>query len=167
MTEILDELKRRGVFTAVGGPWVTLQRSISANRRRGLHRRSRGDLAEFPPPNGVKAGTPAYEQAEKSDMTNVPSAPLRPPEDAPLPVSAASSSREVARSVRVLRHHRGLRTPPAHQRPSYRFLPNSKAVVAAGEETVFIVDDNLVGNKKAIKVMLRELIAWQEAEAIL
>ncbi len=27
---------------------------------------------------------------------------------------------------------------------------------------VFIVDDNLIGNKKAIKLVLREMIAWQE-----
>ena len=28
---------------------------------------------------------------------------------------------------------------------------------------MFIVDDNLIGNKKAIKEILREIIAWQEA----
>ena len=27
---------------------------------------------------------------------------------------------------------------------------------------VFIVDDNLIGNKKAIKEVLRDVIAWQE-----
>ena len=34
---------------------------------------------------------------------------------------------------------------------------------AAGMHDVFIVDDNLIGNKKAIKEILREIIAWQEA----
>ena len=29
---------------------------------------------------------------------------------------------------------------------------------------VFIVDDNLIGNKKAIKAVLRDVIAWQEAD---
>ena len=28
--------------------------------------------------------------------------------------------------------------------------------------SVFIVDDNLIGNKKAIKVVLRDVIAWQK-----
>ena len=37
------------------------------------------------------------------------------------------------------------------------------ALVAAGKENVFIVDDNLIGNKKAIKAILREIIAWQKA----
>ena len=30
-------------------------------------------------------------------------------------------------------------------------------------EIVFIVDDNLIGNKKAIKEVLRDVIAWQKA----
>jgi radical SAM superfamily enzyme YgiQ (UPF0313 family) len=36
-------------------------------------------------------------------------------------------------------------------------------LVAAGMHDAFIVDDNLIGNKKAIKIILREIIAWQEA----
>ena len=28
---------------------------------------------------------------------------------------------------------------------------------------MFVVNDNLIGNKKAIKAVLREVIAWQEA----
>ena len=28
----------------------------------------------------------------------------------------------------------------------------------------FVVDDNLIGNKKAIKALLRDLIAWQQAQ---
>lgn len=32
----------------------------------------------------------------------------------------------------------------------------------AGLKIVFVVDDNLIGNKKAIKPILRDIIAWQE-----
>jgi radical SAM superfamily enzyme YgiQ (UPF0313 family) len=35
-------------------------------------------------------------------------------------------------------------------------------LVAAGKRDVFVVDDNLIGNKKAIKPILREIIAWQK-----
>src|SRR5436190_24336198 len=28
----------------------------------------------------------------------------------------------------------------------------------------FVVDDNLIGNKKAIKMLLRDLIAWQQEQ---
>jgi radical SAM superfamily enzyme YgiQ (UPF0313 family) len=34
---------------------------------------------------------------------------------------------------------------------------------ASGKQTVFIVDDNLIGNKKAIKLLLRDVIRWQRA----
>ena len=37
------------------------------------------------------------------------------------------------------------------------------AARAAGMEIVFIVDDNLIGNKKAIKEVLRDVVAWQQA----
>ena len=36
------------------------------------------------------------------------------------------------------------------------------AIHKAGHRLVFIVDDNLIGNKKAIKEVLRDVIAWQE-----
>ena len=37
-----------------------------------------------------------------------------------------------------------------------------EGLVAAGRNNAFIVDDNLIGNKKVIKPILREIIAWQE-----
>jgi radical SAM superfamily enzyme YgiQ (UPF0313 family) len=42
-------------------------------------------------------------------------------------------------------------------------IAEMEGLVAAGMHDAFIVDDNLIGNKKAIKVILREIIAWQEA----
>ena len=73
MREILTELKQRGVFTAVGGPWISVQEDYF------------GDLvdvmfvgeAEETWPRFLqewKQGTyqHRYEQKEKSDMTRVP-----------------------------------------------------------------------------------------------
>ena len=37
-----------------------------------------------------------------------------------------------------------------------------EAIRRTGQRIVFIVDDNLIGNKKAIKDVLREVIAWQQ-----
>ena len=47
MREILEELKRRGVFVAVGGPWISVREDYFgiAGRYR-LHRRGGGDMAE-------------------------------------------------------------------------------------------------------------------------
>src|SRR5689334_17441777 len=73
MREILSELKRRGVFTVVGGPWVSVQESYFGELAdvifvgeaeetwpRFLHEWQQG------------RHTRRYEQAEKTDMTQVP-----------------------------------------------------------------------------------------------
>ena len=74
MREILEELRERGVFVVVGGPWVT-RRGARVRRPGGrdLRRRGRGDLAAVPRGMVARASMQArYEQAEKTDMTKVP-----------------------------------------------------------------------------------------------
>src|SRR4051812_17075057 len=73
MREILDELRRRGVFVAVGGPWATVQEGDFAGMAdvvfvgeaeqtwpRFLREWERGEHAS------------RYEQDEKTDMSTVP-----------------------------------------------------------------------------------------------
>src|SRR5436305_7898017 len=77
MREILTELKRRGVFTAVGGPWVSVQEdyfgpladSVFVGEAEETWPRFLDDWAR---------GRPArrYEQAEKTDMTRGPVPPF-------------------------------------------------------------------------------------------
>ena len=43
--------------------------------------------------------------------------------------------------------------------------PSSKSLQHAGLKIVFVVDDNLIGNKKAIKPVLRDIIRWQQERA--
>ena len=38
-----------------------------------------------------------------------------------------------------------------------------EAIRAEGMEIAFIVDDNLIGNKREIKPLLAEVAAWQQA----
>ena len=40
-----------------------------------------------------------------------------------------------------------------------------EAFQRAGFKIVFVVDDNLIGNKKAIKPILRDIVRWQQARA--
>src|SRR5262249_19017914 len=47
---------------------------------------------------------------------------------------------------------------------SEQVIAELEALRATGIDIAFIVDDNLIGNKKAIKVLLRDLIAYQKAE---
>ena len=160
MKEILTELKQRGVFTVVGGPLGHRPGGLLRGAgRRDLRRRGRGDLA----PSSWASGSTElhqyrYEQAEKSDMTKVPTPRFdllkmntvrlrQPPVLARLPVP-----------VRVLRYHRHLRPPAPDRRLGSR---SSRSWMRSAEDRlriVFIVDDNLIGNKKAIKHVLRDVI---------
>ena len=112
--------------------------------------------------NGQRAGiSRRYEQAEKTDMTQRAGAALRSAEDAALPVRQRAVLARLSVPVRVLRHHRHVRPPAAAQDERRRSSPSSKPCARRSVEIVFIVDDNLIGNKKAIKELLRDLIAWQ------
>src|SRR6185312_11163593 len=44
-------------------------------------------------------------------------------------------------------------------------LDELNAYHQAGVKIIFVVDDNLIGNKKAIKPILREIEKWQRAHA--
>jgi hypothetical protein len=44
-------------------------------------------------------------------------------------------------------------------------LAELEAFQRAGLRIVFVVDDNLIGNKKAIKPILRDIVRWQQDRA--
>ena len=46
-------------------------------------------------------------------------------------------------------------------RSSLQVIAELEALLASGMDTAFIVDDNLIGNKKAMKEVLRDVVAWQ------
>src|SRR6478609_420694 len=73
MKEILEELKRRGVFCVVGGPWVTVQEEYFGDLADVIFI---GEAEETWPQflRDWQAGRHAerYEQTERSDMTRVP-----------------------------------------------------------------------------------------------
>src|SRR5262249_57324984 len=73
MREILTELKRRGAFTVVGGPWVTVQEDYFGDLADVIFV---GEAEETWPQflSDWKSGRHRrrYEQAERTDMTRVP-----------------------------------------------------------------------------------------------
>ena len=117
MKEILAELKRRGVLhrrrRAPGSPcrrttstaWPT---SSSSARPRRPGRSSSSEWEQ-----GLHQYR--YEQAEKTDMTHGADAPVRPAQDAALRLRQPPVLARLPVPVRVLRHHRHLRPPPADQ----------------------------------------------------
>ncbi len=163
MREILAELKARGVFVAVGGPWVT------------VYPEDFTDLcdvvfvgeAEETWPRFLEEWSEGrhqqrYEQADKTDMTTLP-----PPRLDLLPMHKyVYGTVQISRGCPFMCEFCDIivvfgRRP--RMKTSTQIIAELENCIAAGKSYVFIVDDNLIGNKKAVKVILRDIIAWQRA----
>ena len=162
MKEVLAELKRRGAFTVVGGPWVTLQEGYFG----GLADVVFVGEAEETWPEFLRewAGgrhAARYEQVGRSDMTTLPV----PRFDLLKMQHYLFGSLQFSRGCPfqcefcdiIVTFGRRPRIKSVGQ-----VVGELDALLGRGMETVFIVDDNLIGNKKAIKPVLREVVAWQE-----
>ena len=163
MLEIVADLKERGIFTVVGGPWVTVYPQDFADIVDAIFI---GEAEETWPrfleewAEGRHAAR--YEQDGKTDMATVPSPRLDL-----LPMSkyiygSVQLSRgcpftcEFCDIIVVFGRRPRVKT-------SAQVIAELEGCLAAGKDNLFIVDDNLIGNKKAIKAILRDIIAWQEA----
>lgn len=165
MREILEEVRARGVTTVVGGPLATVEPEEIEDLADVLFIGEADTtwpqfLADW------KAGRHAtrYVQPEKTDM-----------ETLPLPrVDQLKADRYMFGSMQI---SRGCpftcefcdiivtfgRKP--RLKSSRQVLAELESFEKAGLKIVFVVDDNLIGNKKAIKPILRDIIAWQEKRA--
>jgi radical SAM superfamily enzyme YgiQ (UPF0313 family) len=163
MTAILRELKARGIFTVVGGPWVTVDEHYF------------GDLADVVFVGEAESTWPQfleewrsgahkkrYEQSQPTDMTQVPC-----PRYDLLPsrrylIGSMQLSRgcpfqcEFCDIIVTFGRRPRLKT-------SAQVLRELDALHRNGLDLVFIVDDNLIGNKRAIKPLLGDVAAWQRA----
>ena len=163
MHEILAELKARGIFTVIGGAWVTVFPEDFGDIPDAVFI---GEAEESWPQFLLEwqEGRHArrYEQAGKTDMATVPAPRLDL-----LPMSKyIYGSVQISRGcpftcefcdiIVVFGRRPRVKTVP-------QVIAELEGCLAAGKDNLFIVDDNLIGNKKAIKVILREIIAWQEA----
>jgi radical SAM superfamily enzyme YgiQ (UPF0313 family) len=162
MKEILTELRRRGCFTVVGGPWVTVQEDYFD----GLADVIFIGEAEETWPRFITEWLQGlhqyrYEQAERTDMTTVPVprfdllkmrhylfGSLQFSRGCPFQCEFCDIIVTFGRRPRI--------------KTSAQIIAELEALLAQGKRVCFIVDDNLIGNKKAIKEVLREVIAWQE-----
>jgi radical SAM superfamily enzyme YgiQ (UPF0313 family) len=165
MREIVGALKERGCFVVVGGPWVTVQEDYFD----GLADAIFVGEAESTWPQFLQdfmAGHPArrYEQAERTDMTTVP----LPRHDLLKMRRYAFGSVQFSRGCPFTCEFCDI-IVTFGRRPRVKSIGQIIAEVEAlwrvhGLETVFIVDDNLIGNKKEIKRVLDALHAWQRAK---
>lgn len=161
MMEIIRELKKRGTFVVVGGPWITVQEDYF------------DDLVDVTFVGEAETTWPAflndwknrehqrrYEQSEKSDMSKVP-----PPRYDLLDCKEyVFGSLQISRGcpfqcefcdiIVTFGRRPRLKTSP-------QVIEELEIMKRAGMEIVFIVDDNLIGNKRAIKPVLKDVIDWQ------
>lgn len=163
MKEILSELRARGCFTVVGGPLVT----VSEEYFEGLADVIFIGEAEQTWPQFLREWSQGfhqrrYEQAERTDMSQVPV----PRFDLLKMKQYAFGSIQFSRGCPfecefcdiIVTFGRRPRVKTAPQ-----VIAELEAMRREGMRIVFIVDDNLIGNKKAIKLLLAEVIAWQQA----
>ena len=163
MHAILDELTARGVFTVLGGPWVTVYPSDFGDQPDAIFI---GEAEETWPrfltewAEGRHARR--YEKAEKTDMATVPAPRLDLMPMGKYIYGSVQLSRgcpftcEFCDIIVVFGRRPRIKT-------TSQVIAELEACLAAGKDNLFIVDDNLIGNKKAVKALLREIIVWQEA----
>ena len=163
MREILAELKQRGIFVAVGGPWITVREDYF------------GDLADVVFVGEAEETWPRfldewqrgcharrYEQDERTDMSTVPTPRFDLLKMRDYMFGSVQFSRgcpyqcEFCDIIVTFGRRPRLKT-------SAQVIAELEALRAQGVFIAFVVDDNLIGNKKAVKLLLHDLVAWQRS----
>jgi radical SAM superfamily enzyme YgiQ (UPF0313 family) len=163
MREILSELRRRDAFVVVGGPWVSVNEHYFGDLAPTIFV---GEAEETWPAflDDWRQGAtrPRYEQTARSDMTRLPVPRYELLDMRHYLFGSIQFSRGCPFQCEfcdiIVTFGRRPRLKTAAQ-----IIGELEALRARGMEIVFIVDDNLIGNKKAIAPLLETLGAWQEA----
>jgi radical SAM superfamily enzyme YgiQ (UPF0313 family) len=163
MRDILTELKLRGAFTVVGGPWVTVREDYFDDLADVIFV---GEAEETWPQflREWQVGTHQrrYEQIDKTDMSTLPVPRYDLLKMRHYLFGSVQFSRgcpfqcEFCDIIVTFGRRPRLKT-------SEQILRELDSLLAQGLDTAFIVDDNLIGNKQAIKLVLRSVIEWQRA----
>jgi radical SAM superfamily enzyme YgiQ (UPF0313 family) len=162
MIEILSELKRRNVFTVVGGAWVSVQEDYF----RGLADvifvgEADESWPEFFADRAAGRVRPRYEQVAKTEMPRLPV----PRFDLLKMDRYAFGAIQISRGCPFLCEFCDIivtfgRRPRI--KTTKQILAELDALRALKVHQVFIVDDNFIGNKQVAKELLKEIIAYQE-----
>ncbi|MFM7035068.1 MAG: radical SAM protein [Planctomycetia bacterium] len=161
MDEILRELKRRKAFCVVGGPWVSVEEGAF------------GDLADVVFVGEAEESWPRflreweagrhgrrYEQAERTEMSTVPVPRYDLLDMRRYMFGSVQFSRGCPFQCEfcdiIVTFGRRPRMKTAAQ-----IIAELEALRRQRMAIAFVVDDNLIGNKGAIREVLAEVAAWQ------
>ncbi len=163
MREILHRLKEMDIYTVVGGPWVSVREDYFGELANAIFV---GEAEETWPQflDDWQNGAPhdRYEQREKTEMTEVPT----PRFDLLKMNRYAFGSIQFSRGCPfqcefcdiIVMYGRKPRIKTHGQ-----IIAELEALRATGTSLAFVVDDNLIGNKKVMKEVLKHVVAWQQA----
>ena len=165
IVEILEAMRARGVMTAVGGAMATVEPEALEGLADVLFV---GEADETWPAflAAWESGThkTRYEQPEKTDLSTLP----LPRTDLLKVERYMFGSMQISRGCPFTCEFCDIivtfgRRP--RLKTSEQVIAELEAFREKGFKIVFVVDDNLIGNKKAIKPILRDIIAWQQERA--
>ncbi len=165
MREILEEVRSRGVMTVVGGPMATVEEEALE----GLADVVFVGEADHTWPEFLRdwergCHKNRYEQQEKTDMARLP----LPRVDLLKANQYMFGSMQISRGCPFTCEFCDIivtfgRRP--RLKTSEQVLAELESFRRIGLKIIFVVDDNLIGNKKAIKPILRDIIRWQQERA--
>jgi len=165
MREILESLRVHDKFAVVGGPYVTVEKHIFDELADVVFMGEADEtwpqfLEEWERGEHKKI----YEQANSTDMTKVPTPRLELLKTSQYMYGSMQISRgcpyqcEFCDIIITFGRRPRLKT-------SEQVIAELDNFLKTGLRLVFVVDDNLIGNKKAIKSILRDIIKWQQKHA--
>ena len=161
MREILIELRSRGVFCVVGGPWVSVVESAFDGLTDAIFiGEAEETWPQFLEDFARGEHKARYEQADKTDMAKVPLPRYDLVEFDKYAMGCVQTSRgcpfqcEFCDIIVIFGRKPRIKTPEM-------VVAEIDAQHRQGVRMIFLVDDNFIGNKKAAKVILRAIIEWQ------
>jgi radical SAM superfamily enzyme YgiQ (UPF0313 family) len=165
LREILKEVRARGVLTVVGGAMAT----VEPEQLEGLADVIFEGEADATWPQFLREWEEGhyrarYVQAERTDLTQLPLPRLELLKTQHYMFGSLQISRgcpytcEFCDIIVTFGRKPRLKT-------SEQVLAELDSQLRAGLKAVFVVDDNLIGNKKAIKPILRDITKWQQERA--
>jgi radical SAM superfamily enzyme YgiQ (UPF0313 family) len=165
LREILVEVRKRGVLTVVGGAMATVEpEELDGLADIIFVGEADETFPQFLREWELGKHRSRYVQAERTDMTTLPAPRL----DLLKSQHYMFGSMQISRGCPFTCEFCDIivtfgRKP--RLKSSKQVMAELQAYYDAGIKIVFVVDDNLIGNKKAIKPILRDMIQWQEEHA--